>query len=105
MFRCKSCGAVNRVAHSRIDSAPVVLCGRCKTPLDLSGTPQDVNAGALARTLQSSPVPVLVDFWVPWCQPFRVSGPIVDEVARHHYTTEILLLLYTHTNTPHTLLL
>lgn len=72
-----------------------VVCGRCKTTLDLSGAPQDVNGTALAQVLRCSPIPVLVDFWAPWCQPSRASGPIVDEVARDHAGKLIVLLLNT----------
>jgi thioredoxin 2 len=78
-YRCPSCGAFNRVGAGT--GTPV--CGRCKQPLPTTGAPQDVDSAGLARAIASSPVPVLVDFWAPWCAPCRVAGPIFDKVARH----------------------
>ncbi len=79
MYRCQSCGALNNV---RTDSSGTAVCGRCKQLLDLSGTPQDVDAAGLARVIHSATVPVLVDFWAPWCAPCRVAAPNVEAVAR-----------------------
>jgi thioredoxin 2 len=95
MFRCKSCGAINRVPDSKRESGAEARCGRCKAVLDLSGAPQDVSEAALAQTISSSPVPVLVDFWAPWCQPCRVASPIVDQVARRRAGRVITLKLNT----------
>src|SRR5262249_3381624 len=93
MFRCKLGGAINRVVDSGTENGYTLAWGRCKTTLDLSGAPQDVDATALARALLCSPIPVLVGFWAPWFQPCRASVPIVDEVARDHAGTVITLML------------
>lgn len=95
MFRCKFCGAINRVPDSRSKNGSLAVCGRCKTQLDLSGAPQDVSASGLAQALGTSPVPVLVDFWAPGCQLSRAAGEIVDQVAREHAGTVITLMLNT----------
>ena len=78
VYRCPSCNAFNRVGVG----AGTPVCGRCKKSLPTDGAPQDVDTESLERAIASSPVPVLVDFWAPWCAPCRVAGPIFDQVAR-----------------------
>jgi thioredoxin 2 len=93
MFRCPSCGAFNRVPASAPAGTP--SCGRCHGGLDMSGRPQEVDGEALSRAVASSPVPVLVDLWAPWCAPCRAATPVVDAVGRAQAGRLLVLKLNT----------
>jgi thioredoxin 2 len=79
-FRCTSCGGINRLPTQALSKAP--KCGRCKQPLDLTAHPADMSDDELDRLVASSPVPVLVDFWAPWCGPCRMVAPHLVQLAQ-----------------------
>jgi len=59
-------------------------CGECIRPFKImnDSEPINVNEDSFEAAVTNSPVPVVVDFWAPWCGPCRMLSPIVDEIAK-----------------------
>lgn len=91
--RCPSCGRQNRIPARHL--ADTGKCGKCKAALPPTNTPLDVDPEAFDEIIAAAKVPVLVDFWAPWCGPCRMAAPYVEEVANREAGRAIVLKLNT----------
>lgn len=76
---CPGCNQVNRLPKDKLESKG--KCGNCQSVL-LNGAPVSLGLANFKKHIFRNDLPVLVDFWAPWCEPCKMMSPVFAQAAQ-----------------------
>ena len=93
LVSCPSCDSTNRLTYGTVGRQ--ARCGKCHVALAPPSQPIEVPTAFFDALISSSAVPVVVDFWAPWCGPCRAMAPEFEKVARNLAGTALVVKVNT----------
>jgi thioredoxin 2 len=75
---CPHCNTINRLAAAKLGDH--AKCGKCKKPL-FTAHPIELTSANFQQHIQRSDIPIVVDFWAPWCAPCRMMAPAFEQAS------------------------